>query len=134
MTHRLTDAPPGSLQKPVRVVKGKKRATARLTHPKPVRARSDAYMAWVRKQPCILAHTGQCFGAVESAHVSDGSSKGLGSKVSDYRCLPLCGEAHHRNGSHALDRISNWRFEQLWGVNLERAISDHLIRYLGEQG
>lgn len=43
----------------------------------------------------MLADKGGCSGKIEAAHVDYAGDKGMGTKVSDRHCIPLCSE-HHR--------------------------------------
>ena len=59
--------------------------------PKPVTLRSDPYLAYVRKHPCCLCGRSE---GIEAHHWSHHGGV-MGSKVDDYRTVPLCTE-HHR--------------------------------------
>lgn len=54
--------------------------------------RSEAYKAFVRSQPCIVSGARS---GIEAHHWSPRGSKGMGSKVSDFSCVPLH-HAEHR--------------------------------------
>lgn len=43
----------------------------------------------------MIVDRGGCSGRIESAHVDYAGDKGMGTKVSDRFCVPLC-EEHHR--------------------------------------
>lgn len=43
----------------------------------------------------MLADRGDCAGKIEAAHVDYAGDKGMGRKVHDKHCIPLCSE-HHR--------------------------------------
>lgn len=58
--------------------------------PKPVTLTSPAYLAYVRKHPCCL-----CGASPSEAHHWSHHGGVMGSKVDDYRTVPLCQE-HHR--------------------------------------
>ena len=58
--------------------------------PKPVTLRSEPYLAYVRKHPCCL-----CGASPSEAHHWSHHGGVMGSKVDDYRTVPLCTE-HHR--------------------------------------
>ena len=60
--------------------------------PKPVTLRSEPYLAYVRKHPCCLCGAP---GPSEAHHWSHHGGV-MGSKVDDYRTVPLCTE-HHRH-------------------------------------
>lgn len=85
----------------------------RKSRPKPVRPTAKGqraprlhdrpFLAFVRLQPCSVAHLGGCAGKIESAHIrySNAASgfvnPGMGAKSSDRRCVALC-RRHHREG------------------------------------
>jgi hypothetical protein len=60
--------------------------------------RCEPFLAWLRKRECFLAvhapHKHQCRGKVRACHFDPWGDKGMGSKVSDNACLPMCDEAH----------------------------------------
>ena len=58
--------------------------------PKTVTLRSEPYLAYVRKHPCCL-----CGATPSEAHHWSHHGGVMGSKVDDYRTVPLCQE-HHR--------------------------------------
>ena len=58
--------------------------------PKTVTLRSEPYLAYVRKHPCCL-----CGASPSEAHHWSHHGGVMGSKVDDYRTVPLCQE-HHR--------------------------------------
>ena len=64
-------------------------STLRPVH-KPITLTSPAYLAYVRKHPCCL-----CGASPSEAHHWSHHGGVMGSKVDDYRTVPLCQE-HHR--------------------------------------
>lgn len=67
-----------------------------LAFPKPSRLQSPGYLAWIRRQPCLVDYV------VAQAHHS--ITRGRGG--SDYRCVPLCVRHHnevHRMGSTSFE-------------------------------
>jgi hypothetical protein len=76
-----------------------------LAFPKPVRFEDDAYLRFIRRQPCLI-----CGAASQAHHVQAG---GVGTKCSDYRTVPLC-HNHHRE-LHNHGRTS---FELQYSVDL----------------
>lgn len=42
-----------------------------------------------------MAHTGLCQGPMVAAHVDHAGGKGVGTKVADRHCIPLCDWHHH---------------------------------------
>lgn len=57
--------------------------------------RAPGFLQWLRGRPCRLADRGGCGGKIEAAHVDYAGGKGMGLKVHDRHCLPLCSEHHH---------------------------------------
>lgn len=70
------------------------------------------YLAWIRRQPCCVAHNGGCWGPVQAAHLrfSDASkgrvNPGLSVKPSDHLTTPLC--AHHHQIQHGGRESAFW--------------------------
>lgn len=89
-----------------------------------MRARDDAYLAWVRERPCLVCGRAPC----DPHHQAERGHGAMGLKPSDYRAVPLCGgvEGHHtgrgtreKPGSyHALSRA----FWERYGIDVEREI------------
>lgn len=79
------------------------------------RQRDPAYLAWLRRQPCVICGTRR---KVEAAHVRAGypdagwAPTGMMQKPDDRRSVPLC-SAHHREGPDAQHRAS----ERAWWSN-----------------
>jgi len=65
-----------------------------LAFPKPVRLKDKDYLAWIRRQPCLVDYV------VAEAHHT--TSRGAGG--SDYRSIPLC--LRHHKEAHRLGRVS----------------------------
>jgi hypothetical protein len=57
--------------------------------------RAPGFLQWLRGRPCLLVDKGGCAGKIEAAHVDYAGGKGVGIKVHDKHCIPLCSE-HHR--------------------------------------
>lgn len=79
------------------------------------RKRDNAYLAWLRRQPCVICGTRE---RVEAAHVRAGypsagwAPTGMAQKPDDQRAVPLC--AHdHREGPNAQHRAN----ERAWWAN-----------------
>ena len=108
--------------------------------PKPVTLTSPAYLAYVRKHPCCL-----CGASPSEAHHWSHHGGVMGSKVDDYRTVPLC-HAHHaywhergtlpgmdRVGSEAFflrfqrDALSDWNAKRVSDGDMV----DALIRAIG---
>ncbi|WP_066795233.1 DUF968 domain-containing protein [Sphingomonas soli] len=63
--------------------------------PRPEWKVADAFRQWLRGRPCLCSDRGGCDGRIISAHVDYAGGKGMGTKVADRFCIPLCME-HHR--------------------------------------
>lgn len=77
--------------------------------PKPERIIDRKYREWIKTKPCVLRGVfgiyKDCFGLTDPAHISPmNGTKSAASKVSDYRCLPLCRGHHTQVGSGNLHR------------------------------
>ena len=81
----------------------------------------EAYLAWIRKLPCICCGT---IFRVEAAHVG---RRGLGQKCSDREALPIC-EKHHRTGPQAIHVLGrNWW--KVWGLSRHQLVLEYNRRY-----
>lgn len=87
-----------------------------LTFPKPRRMRDKEYLAYIRRQGCLL-----CRNYAESHHLKHG---GVGTKGSDYDTVPLCWR-HHRE----LHDTGVSGFEAKHGFNLWAIAAQLLKRY-----
>ena len=138
---RLTDSP-DPLAKPVRTAASPYPAGyKRQKFAKPIRARSEDYLAFVRSKHCCLCwHRGGTFGwdreggsgglAIEAAHVSPANAtKGMSSKVSDWRAVPLC-PLHHRH-EHGLDTLGREDWEERFDIDLNEVILNLHDEFLG---
>jgi hypothetical protein len=59
--------------------------------------RCEPFLKWLRGRTCFLAlqsGSHECFGKVRSCHYDPWGDKGMGTKVSDNACLPMCDGAH----------------------------------------
>jgi hypothetical protein len=74
---------------------------------KPVRKRSEAHLAFVASQPCLICKTSPC----DAHHLKIAQPRSLGRKVSDEFTVPLC-RKHHRE----LHKHGN---EATWWANLQ---------------
>lgn len=66
--------------------------------------RCEPFLKWERGRPCFLTLIDPrhiCRGKVRACHYDPWGDKGMGTKVSDNACLPMCDGAHgeqHRIG------------------------------------
>jgi hypothetical protein len=74
-------------------------------------ARSAAYLAWIRTQPCVVCGR---TGWIEAAHTG---LRGLGQKSSDYSAIPLCA-VHHRTGKDSYHRLGARQFAQTHNLDI----------------
>lgn len=59
--------------------------------------RVPGYLQWLRGRSCFLsAHDRShvCGGKVRACHFDPWGDKGVGTKVSDHACMPMCDAAH----------------------------------------
>jgi hypothetical protein len=74
-------------------------------------ARSSAYLAWIRTQPCLVCGRTRW---IEAAHTG---LRGLGQKSSDFSAIPLC-VAHHRTGRDSYHRLGARQFAQTHNLDI----------------
>ena len=89
--------------------------------PKNKTDKDPKYLAWIRKQPCVITGKTPC----EAHHTDTG---GMGMKGSDYSALPLYHTEHKR--CHQMGARTFWGTMVLDMVN--RLIILHLVRYIKE--
>lgn len=63
--------------------------------PRPAHKSARGFLQWLRGRKCAADGYGLCEGRIEAAHVDHAGGKGVGLKVADRHCIPLC-EGHHR--------------------------------------
>src|ERR1041384_6694047 len=76
-----------------------------LAFPKPLKYEDADYLRWIRRQPCVVSHC-----AAEAHHVVPPGWAKMGSKVSDYRTVPLSRGLHleyHRIGRQEFEKRHN---------------------------
>ena len=86
--------------------------------PKPVRLEDPDYLRFIRRQGCLL-HPQV---AADAHHLE---ARGVGTKCSDYRTIPLC-RIHHRELHH----LGRRRFENVHSVDLPREQFRYLEIYI----
>ena len=59
---------------------------------------AESYKQWLRGRHCA-ADGVFCEGRIEAAHVDHAGGKGIGLKVADKHCIPLCSAHHARQHS-----------------------------------
>lgn len=91
------------------------------------RERDNAYLAWLRRQPCRIAWSDHgCAGPVEAAHLryadlsAGRSNPGLQRKSDDRWATSLCGHHHREQHAHGNERAW-WARYGLDGSEVARA-------------
>lgn len=72
--------------------------------------REPAYLAWLRRQPCVFAFTGQCEGPIQACHIRTSPPgqppTGLQTKPDDRRAWSGC--AKHHADQHGMAELRFW--------------------------
>jgi hypothetical protein len=89
---------------------------------KPERIQSIPYRKFVRQHPCIVW---KCFRVPQVHHVVFEGQGRIGSKVSDFQCVPCC-DLHHRE----FHSTSREQFAVKHGLNFAQIIIDLLACYI----
>lgn len=80
--------------------------------------RVPPFLQWLRGRNCLLADRGGCAGKVWACHVDYAGDKGIGTKVNDRHCVPMC-DGHHANqhnwGWKSFE--ANFRIDALMAAN-----------------
>lgn len=76
------------------------------------RERDPGFLAFLRRQPCAVAHLGGCSGPIEAAHIrysdaSKGRNPGMQAKNHDRNANPLC-RHHHQHDQHRRSERAFW--------------------------
>ena len=62
---------------------------------------AEDFKRWLRKLPCARCfHVRTDANPIVAAHVDHAGGKGIGTKVADRFCIPLCDECHTRQHAH----------------------------------
>jgi hypothetical protein len=85
--------------------------------PKPRRIVDERFRRFVKTFACCVCGRRP----VDPAHIGP---KGIGSKASDYTCIPLCRDHHDAQGSFGLGREHEWAATV--GLNI-RAVQERLL-------
>jgi hypothetical protein len=83
----------------------------------------------LRGRECFIAlHTGdhECAGKVRSCHFDPWGDKGMGTKVSDNACLPMCDGAH----AEQTDRLGWPKFQQKYGFDGRHIVTAYWLQWL----
>lgn len=74
-------------------------APRRKNAPRPAWKVAEAFKQWLRGRQCAADGYGLCEGRMVAAHVDHAGGKGMGTKVADRHCIPLCWMHHNRQHS-----------------------------------
>lgn len=89
---------------------------------KPTPYRNMEYVRWIKLFPCEVCKA-------ENAEAAHTGAHGLGTKASDFRCVPLC-EQHHRSDKDGLDKIGPEEFERRYNINIRERILFYIEMWL----
>lgn len=93
---------------------------------RPVTVRNRKYLAFIRKQRCLIQ---PCERKAKAAHTG---AHGMGLKGSDLEAVPLC-DVHHLTHAKSYHNLGERRFVAHWGLDLKAAIRG-LQRRFGKLG
>lgn len=89
--------------------------------PRPIRRRDEAYLKFIRTQPCCVTHVSH---QIEANHIREDGKGGLGTKPDDSRALPFADWLHR-----LYHTIGKKAFEKCYGIDLESEIKRHNALY-----
>jgi len=117
----MTDAPILTRREIAHALKkrqdAERRKAAKAARPKSPKAsrgreRNNAYLAWLRRQPCVARHMGGCDGPVEACHIRTPDPSrgkpltGMGVKPDDRWSVSMC-RGHHV-AQHGMNERAFW--------------------------
>ena len=88
--------------------------------PKTIPTRDPAYLAWIRKQPCVICGGGPC----HAAHCSGLDAAGA-RKAGDYYTVPLCFDCHML-GEHDHGIRTTWNERSIYYFQDKQSLRDFL--------
>jgi hypothetical protein len=88
---------------------------------------SKPYLEWIRNERCVVCGTWEL---IEAAHIGTG---GMGTKVDDFRALPMCAYCHRISDRSYHNMGNTYSFERYHRINFKAQIITHLARYLLEK-
>jgi hypothetical protein len=103
----------GEKVKPIRFAVDAEPPASFMARPKLTRWQSEAYLRFVRSQPCVVTGTTE---AVEAHHVIGHGHSGMAMKTHDLLAFPLCHAAHmklHDNGWQQWEREHGSQLEHV---------------------
>lgn len=77
---------------------------------KPTRGRDEAYLSWLRAQPCCVTGRTPC----DASHIQKPGHGKMGSKTDDRRAVPMIRDVHVE-----FHKIGHAAFELKYGIDLE---------------
>src|SRR5690606_2512909 len=88
--------------------------------------RCEPFLKWLRGRPCFLSNKGPCVGKVRACHFDPFGNKGMGTKVSDSACMPMC-DGHHAEQGEVL----GWpKFQSKYGFDGRDAVTAYWTEWL----
>lgn len=90
--------------------------------------RVPGFLQWERGRECFIAlqdPTHVCVGKVRACHFDPWGDKGMGTKVSDNACLPMCDGAHDEQ-----HRIGWPRFEAKHNFDGRNVVTHYWLQWL----
>ena len=92
--------------------------------------RCEPFLKWLRGRECFLSiHTPgqhQCLGKVRACHFDPWGDKGMGSKVSDNACMPMCDGAH----AEQTDRLGWPEFQRKYAFDGKHVVTAYWLEWL----
>lgn len=125
LERQIRDLMSGEIEKRRKAARDARKARSKAIGPtsagqRKERQRDNAYLAYTRRQPCILKGiAGECEGPVEATHLRFSDAKvgrvnpGAGRKPDDKWVLPAC--SHHHRQQHACGNERAWWSS--WGID-----------------
>ena len=105
-----------------------------MTLQKDIPIKDEDYKSYIRTRPCIGCG---CTGYTVAHHQPARGNSGMGCKVSDRRCLPLC-RPHYFRGElvscHDAYHQMSWPFWEKRGIDVEQLIERLNMAYAEERG
>lgn len=89
---------------------------------KPILDRDEEYKEFIRNRKCLVCNA-------ETPHAHHLFTGGMGTKATDYSCIPLCHE-HHTDGTYAYHRIGRKTFEEHFKIDLTEELNKCLMEFI----
>jgi hypothetical protein len=90
--------------------------------------RCEPFLKWLRGRPCFISIQSaghECSGKVRACHYDPWGDKGMGTKVSDNACLPMC------DGAHGKQHTLGWpRFETKYNFDGRDVVTRYWLQWL----